>query len=77
MSTQKVATEKVYHLHYLEIDEQLAIFWYVYRDFVKDNVTPEAERPDENLEKSAGLIDQVLANVSRRSTSTPARRDYW
>jgi hypothetical protein len=60
MNTQKVATERVYHLHSLEIDEQLAILWYVYRDFVKDNVTPEAERPDENLEKSAGLIDRVL-----------------
>lgn len=60
MTIQKVAAEKVYHLHSLDIDEQLAVLWYVYRDFVKENVTPEAERPDENLEKSEGLIEKVL-----------------
>ena len=59
MTTQKVAAEKVYHLHSLDIDEQLAVLWYVYRDIVKENVTPEAERPDENLEKSSDLIEQV------------------
>lgn len=58
MSSQ-TAAEKVYHLHSLEIDEQLAILWYVYRDLVKDNITPEAERPDENLDKSEGLIEKV------------------
>ncbi len=60
MTTQKVAAEKVYHLHSLGMDEQLAVLWYVYRDIVKDNITPEAERPDENLEKSEGLIGKVL-----------------
>jgi hypothetical protein len=59
MSSQQVAEEKVYHFHSLEVDEQLAILWYVYRDFVKENITPEAERPDENLEKSEGLIEKV------------------
>jgi hypothetical protein len=59
MSSQQVAAEKVYHFHSLAVDEQLAILWYVYRDFVKENITPEAERPDENLEKSEGLIEKV------------------
>lgn len=60
MTTQKVAAEKVYHLHSLGVDEQLAVLWYVYRDLVKESITPEPERPDENLEKSEGLIDKVL-----------------
>ena len=59
MSSQTTAEQKVYHLHSLEIDEQLAILWYVYRDIVKDNITPEPERPDENLDKSEGLIEKV------------------
>ncbi len=59
MSSQTTAEQKVYHLHSLDMDEQLAVLWYVYRDFVKENITPEAERPDENLEKSSGLIEQV------------------
>ena len=59
MTTQKAAAEKVYHLHSLGTDEQLAVLWYVYRDLVKDNITPEAERPDENLEKSSALIQKV------------------
>ena len=54
-----VAAEKVYHFHSLSIDEQLAVLWYVYRDVVKDNITPEPERPDENLEKSEGLIEKI------------------
>lgn len=58
-STKNVAAEKVYHLHSLEIDEQLAILWYVYRDLIKEGVTPEAERPDENLEKSDSLIQKI------------------
>ena len=60
MTSQTAVNEKVYHLHSLGMDEQLAVLWYVYRDFVKDNVTPEAERPDENLDRSEGLIDKVL-----------------
>ena len=60
MTTQQPAAKKVYHLHSLGVDEQLAVLWYVYRDFVKDSITPEAERPDENLEKSEGLIAEVL-----------------
>ena len=59
MSSQTAVEEKVYHLHSLGVDEQLAVLWYVYRDVVKDNVTPEAERPDENLEKSSELIQKV------------------
>ena len=59
MSSQTNAAEKVYHLHSLGIEEQLAVLWYVYRDFVKENITPEPERPDENLEKSEGLIEKV------------------
>ncbi len=54
-----VAAEKVYHLHSLGIDEQLAVLWYVYRDVVKNSITPEPERPDENLEKSEGLIGEI------------------
>ena len=59
MSSQTAVEEKVYHLHSLGVDEQLAVLWYVYRDVVKDSVTPEAERPDENLEKSSELIQKV------------------
>lgn len=59
MASQTTVEEKVYHLHSLGTDEQLAVLWYVYRDFVKGNITPEAERPDENLERSEGLIEQV------------------
>jgi hypothetical protein len=59
MASQQVAAEKVYHLHSLEIDEQLAVLWYVYRDIVKESITPEPERPDENLEKSEGLIEEI------------------
>lgn len=59
MSSQTAVEEKVYHLHSLGMDEQLAVLWYIYRDFVKENVTPEAERPNENLEKSETLVDQV------------------
>ena len=60
MKTKSFAEEKVYHFHSLEIDEQLAFLWYLYQDFVKDNITPEAERPNENLEKSEGLIEKVM-----------------
>ena len=59
MTSQTTAEQKVYHLHSLEVDEQLAILWYVYKDFVKDNITAEPERPDENLEKSSALVEQV------------------
>ena len=59
MTSQKVAEEKVYHLHSLEIDEQLAVLWYVYRDVVKDNITPEPERPNENLDRSEDLINKI------------------
>ena len=59
MSSQNTVEEKVYHLHSLGMDEQLAVLWYVYRDFVKDNITPEAERPDENLSESQELVEQV------------------
>ena len=59
MSPQTTAEEKVYHLHSLGMDEQLAVLWYVYRDFVKDNITPEAERPNENLDKSEELVEQI------------------
>ncbi|BAU67205.1 hypothetical protein STA3757_46150 [Stanieria sp. NIES-3757] len=58
-STKNVAAEKVYYLHSLEIDEQLAILWYVYRDLIKEGVTPEAERPNENLEESDRLIQKI------------------
>lgn len=59
MTSQTAAEQKVYHLHSLGTDEQLAVLWYVYKDFVKDNITPEAERPDENLDKSNELIEKV------------------
>lgn len=59
MTSQTATEQKVYHLHSLGVDEQLAVLWYVYRDFVKDNITPEAERPDENLDKSNELIAKV------------------
>jgi hypothetical protein len=59
MASQSVAAEKVYHLHSLDIDEQLAVLWYVYQDVIKESFTPEPERPDEQLEKSEGLIEDV------------------
>ena len=60
MTSQTTVNEKVYHLHSLGMDEQLAVLWYVYQDFVKGNITPEAERKNENLDKSEGLIEKVL-----------------
>lgn len=60
MKTKTFAEEKVYHFHSLEIEEQLAILWYIYQDLIKDNITPEPERPNEQLEKSEGLIEKVL-----------------
>ena len=60
MTSQTTVNEKVYHLHSLGMDEQLAVLWYLYWDFVKGNITAEAERPDENLDKSEELIDKVL-----------------
>ena len=59
MSPQTTVEEKVYHLHSLGMDEQLAVLWYIYRDFVKGNITPEAERPDENLSQTEGLVEQI------------------
>ncbi|HHP7232042.1 MAG TPA: orange carotenoid protein N-terminal domain-containing protein [Xenococcaceae cyanobacterium] len=59
MSSQRVAEEKVYHLHSLDRDEQLAVLWYVYRDFVKESITPEPERPDENLERAEELVEKI------------------
>ena len=57
--TQTTVEEKTYHFHSLGMDEQLAVLWYVYRDFVKDNITPEAERPEENLSKSKELVEHL------------------
>ena len=57
--TENVVNKKVYHLHSLGVEEQLAVLWYVYRDFVKDNITPEAERPEENLGKTEELVERV------------------
>lgn len=59
MTSQQGAAAKVYYLHSLDVDEQLAVLWYVYRDFVKESITPEPERPDENLEHSEELIEKV------------------
>ena len=63
-------------MHSLAIEEQLAVLWYIYRDFVKENITPEAERPDENLSKSDGLVETSSRNVCRRPTSGAARSSY-
>ena len=59
MSPQTTVEEKVYHLHSLGMDEQLAVLWYIYRDFVKGNITPEAERSDENLSQTENLVEQI------------------
>lgn len=56
---ENIVNKKVYHLHSLGVEEQLAVLWYVYRDFVKDNITPEAERPEENLTEAEELVEQV------------------
>ncbi len=60
MITKTFAEKKVYHLHSLEIDKALEVLWYIYRDFVKENITPEPERPHKNLEKSERLIEKVM-----------------
>lgn len=60
MSSQTAVAEKVYHLHSLGMEEQLAVLWYIYRDFVKDNITPEAERPEENLADTEELVKQIV-----------------
>ena len=65
MTSQTTVNEKVYHLHSLGMDEQLAVLWYVYQDFVKANITPEAERKNENLDKSETLIEKVLEMSSK------------
>ena len=57
--TQTTVEQKTYHFHSLGMEEQLAVLWYVYRDFVKDNITPEAERPGENLSKSEELVEHL------------------
>ena len=59
MSSQTTVEQKAYHFHSLGMDEQLAVLWYIYRDFVKDNITPEAERPGENLSLSKELVEKV------------------
>lgn len=58
-SIKSLAEEKVYYFHSLAIDEQLAVLWYLYRDDIKNNITPTPERTDKNLERSEELINLV------------------
>lgn len=55
----KVAEDKIKQLHSLSDDDQLAVLWFLYKDIVKDKITPEAEREGENLEQANSLIDNI------------------
>jgi hypothetical protein len=54
-----VVEEKISQIQSLSRDEQLAVLWFLYQDFVKDNISPEAEREGENLEEANSLIDSI------------------
>ena len=57
MST--VAEEKINQLKSLSEDDRLAVLWFLYKDVVKGQVTPEPEREGENLEQTNSLIDNI------------------
>jgi Orange carotenoid protein, N-terminal len=57
----QVVEEKISQLQSLSSDDQLAVLWFLYKDLVKDKITPEAEREDENLEQANSLIDSIKA----------------
>lgn len=57
----QVVEEKISQLQSLSSDDQLAVLWFLYQDLVKDKITPEAEREDENLEQANSLIDSIKA----------------
>jgi hypothetical protein len=56
-----VVEEKISQIQSLSRDDQLAVLWFLYQDFVKDNISPEAEREGENLEEANSLIDSIKA----------------
>ncbi|MEN9519095.1 MAG: hypothetical protein RLZZ381_1683 [Cyanobacteriota bacterium] len=53
--------EKISQLQSLSSDDRLAVLWFLYKDLVKDKITPEAEREGENLEQANSLIDSIKA----------------
>lgn len=55
----KVAEEKISQFQSFSGDDLLAVLWFLYQDLIKDKVTPEAERKDENLEQSNSLIESI------------------
>jgi hypothetical protein len=56
-----VVEEKISQIQSLSRDDQLAVLWFLYQDFVKDNISPEAEREGENLEQANSLVDSIKA----------------
>ena len=54
-----VAEEKISQLSSLKDDDKLAVLWYLYKDIIKDKVTPEPEREGEELGKTNSLIENI------------------
>jgi hypothetical protein len=57
MST--VSEEKINQFQSISDDDKLAVLWCLYRDIVKEQITPEAEREGENLERTNSLIENI------------------
>jgi hypothetical protein len=57
MST--VSEEKINQFQSISDDDKLAVLWYLYRDIVKEQITPEPEREGENLERTNSLIENI------------------
>ena len=54
-----VAEEKISQLSSLKDDDKLAVLWYLYKDIIKDKVTPEPEREGEELGNTNSLIENI------------------
>ena len=54
-----VAEEKISQLSSLSDDDKLAVLWYLYKDIIKDKVTPEPEREGEELGNTNSLIENI------------------
>ena len=55
----KVAEDYINQLKSISSDDQLAVLWFLYKDLVKDKITPEAEREGEELGKANSLVDKI------------------
>ena len=55
----KTAENKIERLKSLSSDDRLAVLWFIYKDIVKDKVSPEPEREGENLGQTDSLVDKI------------------